>query len=149
LDEALRLRTAKEAIEKETPTAASPARIPANAATFRGHSYLAVLSPNVSWNEAREHCRKMGGDLASINDKEEFAFLRKLNGPVNLHVGGRRVETEWKWVDGKAIQPEFWHQNYPHADPVFAFVYINSVDSIGNSPERIETIPGYICEWGK
>jgi hypothetical protein len=87
--------------------------------------------------------------MVSINDKEEFKFLRTLNGPVNLYIGGRQIGTDWKWLDGTTINKEFWHKDNPHDDPAFAFVYMNGVDTIGNDRETAETIPGFICEWPK
>lgn len=90
LDEALRIRTAIESIEGERPAAtvaAATPRIPEAAVTYRGHHYLAVLKPHITWTQARDACRKMGGDLVSINDKAEFRFVRTLNGATNLYVG--------------------------------------------------------------
>jgi hypothetical protein len=149
LDEALRIRSAKEAAEKEASGAAAQAQIPAAAASFRGHHYLAVLSPKITWTAARDICRKMGGDLASINDKAELNFLRSLNDTNNLFVGGRKMAAGWAWADGSAVRAELWHKDFPSDEPSFGFLYINGVDSIGNSAERSDTIPGFICEWPK
>lgn len=154
LDEALRIRAAIESIDDERPAtatavAAAASRIPEAAVVYRGHHYLAVLKPNVTWTQARDVCRKMGGDLVVINDKTEFKFVRTLNGATNLYIGARRAGTNWKWVDGTPVGKEFWHEKYPHDNPDFEFVYINGVDSIGNDVESAETIPGFICEWTK
>merc|ERR1719354_1404804 len=73
---------------------------------YEGSCYK--LSTNVaSWTDAKTNCRSFeGGDLASINNKDELAFVQGLmEAEYNLDVekrrcwlGGYFAEIDWLWM---------------------------------------------------
>ncbi|XP_047248819.1 CD209 antigen-like isoform X2 [Girardinichthys multiradiatus] len=60
-----------------------------------------------SWNEARQTCRRLGGDLAIINSREKHS---------GFWIGLRDVEEEgvWKWLDGTRLTEGFWNIGEPN-----------------------------------
>ncbi len=70
------------------------------------HKYHIVLK-DCTWQEAMEDCLAMGGYLARINSKEEFAAIveqieeNEAYESVHFYLGGRREEDEieYYWVD--------------------------------------------------
>ena len=54
-----------------------------------------------SWDEAEAHCRREGGQLASIHSKDEQAMAAEAADGNNVWIGGRRkgMEEQWHWSD--------------------------------------------------
>uniref|UniRef100_A0A087YB48 C-type lectin domain-containing protein n=1 Tax=Poecilia formosa TaxID=48698 RepID=A0A087YB48_POEFO len=79
-----------------------------------------------SWNEARQSCRRQGGDLAIVNNREKHLGITRLitiNQELSRSVlqsgywiGLRDVEEEgvWKWVDGTRLTDGFWNVGEPN-----------------------------------
>ena len=124
---------------------------PAAAKHFAGHYYMVVHEHGIDWQDARDICKRMGGDLACINSEEERQFLHKIIGEGNgsdrnFFIGSHRVNEKWGWIDGTKIKEAFWYK--PPTDLVpFKYAYISSLGSIWNNEKVCLTIPGYICEW--
>jgi hypothetical protein len=128
-------------------------KIPAAAKRFQRHSYLAVHIHNITWEDARDLCKEMGGYLAVINSPQEFNFLYSLVGPAppdrNLWIGAAKVRGNWQWGDGRAIESGYWVNKKPSLKPGLNYAYINSIGSIWNARSPHHNIPGFICEWNK
>ncbi|XP_042211996.1 type-2 ice-structuring protein-like [Homarus americanus] len=68
----------------------------------------------LTWDEARQHCRGMGGDLAAPEHlyalKSFFATEMSY-----LWIGGTKdiVEDQWRWVTGEALRPGDWCRGSP------------------------------------
>uniref|UniRef100_A0A3B5LLC9 C-type lectin domain-containing protein n=1 Tax=Xiphophorus couchianus TaxID=32473 RepID=A0A3B5LLC9_9TELE len=73
-----------------------------------------------SWNEARQFCRRQGGDLAIVNNREKFLTinqdLSRQASQSGFWIGLRDVEEEgvWKWVDGTRLTEGFWNVGEPN-----------------------------------
>ena len=65
----------------------------------------------VSWTDAEQECKDMGGHLISINSKEEMDIalsIAKKLGKDNIWIGGKLDGDSWVWSDGS----EFVYQNW-------------------------------------
>jgi len=75
-----------------------------DAAEYQGHFYNAIdPGRHVTWQEAYEECKKMGGYLACIGDKREALFLCGLKeNRQRAWIGVRYNEASrsWEWIDG-------------------------------------------------
>jgi len=79
---------------------------------YKGHTYLAIAS-SVNWKEANLLCRKMGGHLVYIETVEEFVMMKRLFGTYRLWTGASKVKRQWKWGNGKSVDPKIWVKGYP------------------------------------
>lgn len=78
------------------------------------------------WTDAREFCKKRGGDLAMIDSREKHLAIAELIN--NYHdpsrhisqsgywIGLRDVEEEgiWKWLDGRRLTDGYWNEGEPN-----------------------------------
>ncbi len=95
---------------------------------IRGNSIYTIVD-GPSWEEAQANSNKIGGDLASINEKEEDIFVweniginaSKKGGEHNsyssnhvfLGATDRNEEGIWKWLDGSNMSYSNWISNQP------------------------------------
>uniref|UniRef100_A0A3B3X516 C-type lectin domain-containing protein n=1 Tax=Poecilia mexicana TaxID=48701 RepID=A0A3B3X516_9TELE len=61
-----------------------------------------------SWNEARQSCRRQGGDLAIVNNREKHVLFK------SCFYAAIRSEGVWKWVDGTRLTDGFWNVGEPN-----------------------------------
>lgn len=84
--------------------------IPAEAAVYEGHSYMRY-DESMTWQEADEYCRSLGGHLVSIDsDEGEQNFVRDLisqgsrnaywNSLVRVDSGILIKKHKWEWQHG-------------------------------------------------
>lgn len=72
-----------------------------------------VVIENVSWTEARERCREMGGHLATVSNRAEFDKMVELADSCGLRyvwLGCHRVDDLMVWED--TTEPEEWFWDY-------------------------------------
>ncbi|XP_041667821.1 CD209 antigen-like isoform X3 [Cheilinus undulatus] len=60
-----------------------------------------------TWQDARDFCRKQGGDLAVIDSREKNS---------GFWIGLRDVDEEgnWRWLDGTPLTVSFWNTGEPN-----------------------------------
>ena len=96
--------------------------IVANTYKERGCSgYVLVEGP--SWSEAQANANKLGGNLVTINDKEENDWIFKnfeqistgSNEGLGVMIGITDDEEEgtWKWISGEKVTYSNWGTNQP------------------------------------
>ncbi|POI19624.1 hypothetical protein CIB84_016631, partial [Bambusicola thoracicus] len=71
---------------------------------FQGKCYYFSVTER-EWNSSREHCHRLGASLATIDTKEEMAFMLRYRGPANCWIGLHRAEGDehWTWANGSAF----------------------------------------------
>ena len=73
------------------------------------------------WNEAREVCLQLGGELAVVKTEIERKIIgdhltniakRYPGDNIKVFLGIRKFGT-WHWLDGSNISTSIWHSGYP------------------------------------
>ncbi len=88
-----------------------------------GHSYLAVSSPWVTWDQAKGAAEGLGGYLATVTSRREQDFIVRafpfavsdwsgywLGGvqPADDTVPDVNPSAGWQWVTGEPLDPNLW-----------------------------------------
>jgi len=114
---------------------------------FKGHTYLAVVSP-VKWEEAKNICKKMGGHLVYIETTEEMFFIEKLYGRFKMLIGAtdEHKEGDWRWLNGIKVDKKFWDNEEPNggSSSNCAFHHDGTFNDVSKSWKDSH---GFICEW--
>jgi hypothetical protein len=86
--------------------------------SYEGHIY-ALTAVAGNWSEAQAQAEFHGGDLVTINDADENAWLLSTFGPITMWIGlhqppgtGEPAEG-WQWVSGDAVTYTNWHPTQP------------------------------------
>ena len=66
-----------------------------------------------TWNDARSHCKSLGGDLASVSSLEINTFLTILTSD-QAWIGGYKSGSSWKWTDGSSVDYSNWMSGQPN-----------------------------------
>ena len=148
--------------EDENAPAASATPEPSE--TPREHGYELVIE-DVSWTEAAEKCKEMGGHLVTINTQDEFDTVVKMAeeaGVPRIWIGCHRVDGELVWENDET-GIEVWAKgepSYVDINDQVAEDYImlwdnngwgyndNRNDPIADYPEWYSGTVGFICEYG-
>ena len=105
-----------------TPTTTlppSPATTSDSWVSWRGHRYL-VVATKVTWHEAHDQAKMMGGHLVVISDKAENEFVTNLAhakgaGPIYwMGCTDLGSEGNWRWENGQKITYNNWSVNEPN-----------------------------------
>ncbi|XP_069038821.1 CD209 antigen-like protein B [Lepisosteus oculatus] len=71
---------------------------------------------NLSWNDSRTACRKLGADLVVINSSSEQEFISNRTQGLQYWMGMTDVVVEgtWIWVDGTQPTVRYWNGVEPN-----------------------------------
>lgn len=135
---------------------------PSKTATYNGH-YYSVFNDNVTWEEAKTFCEKMGGHLVTISDSEENEFVKSLISTQEkgmYWIGLTSKNGSWEWVNGESYNYKNWAPNQPSGgNEYYGEIYSRTFNdaSAGNWNDLNGTSPdisyysikntGYICEF--
>ncbi|XP_076014518.1 uncharacterized protein LOC143007034 [Genypterus blacodes] len=118
---------------------------------FNDYCYLVNYLSVRTWAEARADCVNQGGDLVSVTDPFEQAFLHAITQQIptgiSLWMGGHDSITEggWEWMDGKPFRYINWSpgnpDNYDGEDCLS--ILINGGQW---NDDKCEAKRGYICK---
>lgn len=110
-----------------TNTTVAPTDIPKGGcapdwAAFRGKCYKFLSGENkMDWQKARDYCKSQGGNLVSIRNDQEQAFLttQMQRYTEDLWIGMNDVnwEMHFVWTDGKGIVYTNWAKGHPASSP--------------------------------
>merc|ERR1711970_1666928 len=115
------------------PPSTSPPESPTTASTpvcpspfkLRGTECFFISEDSndlLNWDESRQRCQSMGGDLAQPQNMVDFVEYIKESYPnskpttVWLGATDREVEQDWYWVSGEPVPPAMW-EPWPHNQP--------------------------------
>ena len=65
---------------------------------------------NVSWEKAKDSCKRTGGNLASVHDDKTNKFLQSLL-THRAFIGGFKKDNSWHWSDGSIFDYKYFHPN--------------------------------------
>jgi hypothetical protein len=146
-----------EALDGQVPmdSLASAARpmpkavIPPDAVKYpaTGHHYLFVATPTpISWSEAQQRCRDVGGYLACGETVDEFTFIFNLRAGKRCWLGARANGDLWLWTTGtKVLLPPAGKGG---ANTCFATTRGGLGGRIAR-PDVPDFVDGYMCEWNE
>jgi len=179
LDEALAARAKRAELEKESteqleaasslaaetypqspaampPESAAQAQIPRDAVRHNRSHYKAYLVDEpVTWEQARERCRELGGDLAWFDSLQDERFIVGImrevvaeKGHVPVWVGARMDEDgAWHWVNDDAIDAGFWQNPSDSQGTPGQSVMVRWIGSFRASSPDAARVAGYLCRW--
>ncbi|KAJ7372830.1 hypothetical protein OS493_016753 [Desmophyllum pertusum] len=106
-----------------------------------------------NWTKNRATCKGKGGDLVSIETEEEWKFINNqiqkkcIGQPNEWHIGLKKGNNGWKWVNGKPLTIQKWQPGAPSGD---GDVTVMSKDYPRKTQGLFNDLPGYkgayICE---
>ncbi|NCB50419.1 MAG: hypothetical protein EOM54_00865 [Clostridia bacterium] len=118
-----------------TPTP-TPAPTPTPSPTPAAESTYELYIEDVSWTDAAENCRKMGGHLVTIGDQEELDKVTALADAYGIKLVWigfyREVNGDLVWLNDEDIDYYVWGKNEP------------SVTDTDGTPENY----GLLWKWG-
>ncbi|XP_041040880.1 macrophage mannose receptor 1 [Carcharodon carcharias] len=113
----------------------------------------------LSWKNARDRCISEGGNLASVQNAKEQAFINmKLEGfPVNVWIGLNDInkESKYLWTEGRGVNYTNWAKGFPtgqrysYDDPATdcVTVIVNARKNAGTwKDEYCDLKRGFICQ---
>jgi hypothetical protein len=127
---------------------------PANATMFETSSYK-VFMAQISWQEAKKRCEKMGGTLACLETKKEKDWAARFAKGRVIWLGGGDYEKEGQamWLNGRRVVVNFDKKgNAPHRDHLhFAFdgLILFRAESGYSPTAKFKHVKGFLCEWTK
>ena len=79
---------------------------PVATGSFAGNQYL-IFDENITWTEANDYCKSIGGHLATISSTEEDEMLSELlsqsAGRKWYYIGASEDSGKWTWCDGTEV----------------------------------------------
>ncbi|KAI5104165.1 hypothetical protein C0J45_5791, partial [Silurus meridionalis] len=85
-----------------------------------GSRCFRIFTTPTNWNDAEKNCVTMGGHLASLHNKEEYAFIQglvlsKTGSNAETWLGATDVIQNfvWVWTDGSAFDYYNWSAGQP------------------------------------
>ncbi|XP_047200502.1 macrophage mannose receptor 1 [Hippoglossus stenolepis] len=118
---------------------------------FNDYCYLFNYLSMRKWAEARADCVNQGGDLISITDPYEQAFIQGViqTSPtgISLWMGGHDSITEggWEWSDGSPFRYIRWNAGNP--DDYYGEDCLSIIINNGYwNDDNCENNRGYICK---
>nr|XP_020506487.1 macrophage mannose receptor 1-like [Labrus bergylta] len=118
---------------------------------FNDYCYLFNYLSMRTWAEARADCLNQGGDLVSITDPFEQAFIQGViqlsPTGISLWMGGHDSVTEggWEWVDGSPFRYIRWSAGNP--DNYYGEDCLSVLINSGYwNDDNCENKRGYICK---
>lgn len=141
-----------------------PNYVPENAIEFNGHYYTA-FTDDLSWDDAKKACEKMGGHLATISSAAENDAVVNLCKSTSKGIYWLGAYSDgkggWKWVTKEKFDFNSWDKNQPSKSgekyaQIYAENYENN-DHIGKWNDSnsfkgdiswfsVKNV-GYICEF--
>uniref|UniRef100_A0A672F7G7 C-type lectin domain-containing protein n=1 Tax=Salarias fasciatus TaxID=181472 RepID=A0A672F7G7_SALFA len=95
-----------------------------------------VINSPMTFHNAQEYCRTVGGHLASVSDWQHQNFLHRLTqgaGQTYVWLGGLYYQGRWQWADRSALYFSNWYYPYPSNPSRNPCMFLNSYKGWGNT----------------
>lgn len=112
---------------------------------FGDSAYAFIPAGNITWSNANEQAKSMGGQLATITNSEENEFVKKLIVGKQAWLGAHKKDGPWKWLDGTP-----WSfQDFENVAPQDHLLIRKTGKWGGGFNKTLSRNPthGFICEW--
>ena len=122
------------------------------------NEYYKVFAPTLSWHEAKERCRQMGGRLAVVKSEGENQFLLALMNERGVDAAwlgatDEQFEGRWQWADGTPMRYSNWspvgkQPNNKRGLEHYLVIWKAHQGKWSDQPNlSTELKPGFICQW--
>ncbi|XP_060726597.1 C-type lectin domain family 4 member M-like isoform X2 [Tachysurus vachellii] len=104
----------------------------------------------LKWQESREACQKLGGDLVVIDNERVQKFLTE-NWRMLYWIGLRYSEKkQWMWINNTAPTQSYWIQGQPNPDTQGSCALLSGGTSDLNNwlSNHCEVYSHFICQSG-
>ncbi|CAD5224791.1 unnamed protein product [Bursaphelenchus okinawaensis] len=124
---------------------------------YRSHANQCyyVSNHNLPYSEAVDYCKKDGGTLVSLKNKEEYDYVKEL---YNNKTGGlyppwigltrdsRWYYTVWRWPDGVTAYSTYWLPAEPAKDEDGACVAWRTIENDGWKTLNCKYAQRFVCK---
>lgn len=131
----------------------TPPGIPPDSKVFNGQGWK-VFFEQVNWDQAKQRCEQMGGQLAVIPDAPTWGFVKSLTRKtVWLGASDEDHEGTWKWIDGTPMSFTAWDDGEPgNKDRKEHYLCRGSQNGWADTVKRWDgyrhwPVEGFICQW--
>ncbi|XP_042329974.1 macrophage mannose receptor 1-like [Sceloporus undulatus] len=105
----------------------SEATVPASGYTLYGNSSYSLVSPKMTWEDARKRCKSENSEIASIVNPyiQSFLWLQvlKYKEPVWIGLNSNLTNKKYKWISNQRLVYSSWGEEEPKEN--IACVYLD------------------------
>jgi hypothetical protein len=147
-------KTPEVVVKKEAEGPQVPSRTPADAIEFDG-KYYKLYNEVITWHEAFDKCKDLGGHLPIVRKDSQNRFLASMLkdaklGWAWLGATDEKIEGTWAWIDGSPLTFTSWEPGQPNN--------LNKAENyliVGDSAQWLDLwvegrhrwMPVTICQW--
>lgn len=121
-----------------------------DAVNYKGHWYK-FFDEQVTFEEAKQRCKTIGGHLVYVNDAAENSFVFDLTLGRSAWIGAwlKQTPREWCWLDGTKMEYQIWNEGQPQDDwnQPCATIAFRRTEKWEDHFAGYKT--GFVCEWDK
>ncbi|XP_032090962.1 macrophage mannose receptor 1-like [Thamnophis elegans] len=126
------------------PEPYSEPTVPASHYISYGNSSYSMVSPKMTWEEARKKCESENAKLATIVDPyaESFIWLQVLQHkePVWIGLSSKEIDSGYKWVSNRRLAYTNWAAEEPRHNTAFVYLDIDGYWKTGNYSEKHSSV---------
>ena len=110
------------------------------------------MGSGLTWNFNRYFCKSCGGDLVSIETKEEWNFITgEIRNRSTSHwsIGLVKIDGKWTWVSGRPLTITKWRDNQQSNNKLEVFIVrVSGGQELSTLPAGA-AVNNFICEFPK
>ena len=115
-------------------------------------SCYTFMGSGLTWNFNRYFCKSCGGDLVSIETKEEWNFITgEIRNRSTSHwsIGLVKIDGKWTWVSGRPLTITKWRDNQQSNNKLEVFIVkVSGGQELSTLPAGA-VVNNFICEFPK